>query len=146
MRLNWLQTVSYFNQYWSIVSYKHEKHSLISVGRNVVSLQRVYTVHWIQADIYLSIVCSRKCRHLLCFHTLTSTLTYTTWTNAGILLIGPLGTNSNEILIWHLFCLGLNELKMWYNHLSTTYYPILIFISEGGHLSKTTGKLQFTPN
>ena len=50
------------------------------------------------------------------------------WTNAGILLIGPLGTNFRDILIeiqtnqlkklhlktssakWHLFCLGLNEL------------------------------------
>ena len=50
------------------------------------------------------------------------------WTNAGILLIGPLGTNFSEILIgiqifsfkemrlkmssakWHPFCLGLNEL------------------------------------
>ena len=49
------------------------------------------------------------------------------WTNAGILLIGPLGTNFSEILIeihifsfkkmhlktssakWRLFCLGLNE-------------------------------------
>ena len=52
----------------------------------------------------------------------------TIWTNAGILLIGPLGTNFSEILIgiqtfsfkklhlktssakWRLFCLGLNEL------------------------------------
>ena len=51
-----------------------------------------------------------------------------TWTNAGILLIGPLGTNFSEILIeipkfsfkkmhlkvssgkWRPFCLGLNEL------------------------------------
>ena len=51
------------------------------------------------------------------------------WTNAGILLIGPLGTNFSEILIgiqtfsfkklhlktssakWRLFCLGLNELR-----------------------------------
>ena len=50
-------------------------------------------------------------------------------TNAGILLIGPLGTNFSEILIgiqtfsfkklhmkmssakWRLFCLGLNELS-----------------------------------
>ena len=50
------------------------------------------------------------------------------WTNAGILLIGPLGTNFNEILIeiltfafmemrwkvssakWRPFCLGLNVL------------------------------------
>ena len=48
------------------------------------------------------------------------------WTNAGILLIGPLGTNFSEILIdintfkkmrlkmssakWRPFCLGLNEL------------------------------------
>ena len=52
------------------------------------------------------------------------------WTNAGILLIGPLGTNFIEILIgiqtfsfkkmhfkmlsakWHPFCLGLNVLNM----------------------------------
>ena len=52
------------------------------------------------------------------------------WTNVGILLIGPLGTNLNEILIgiqtfsfkkmqlkmssakWHPFCLGLNVLTL----------------------------------
>ena len=52
------------------------------------------------------------------------------WTNAGILLIGPLGTNFSEILIgiqtfsfrkmhlkissakWRPFCLGLNELML----------------------------------
>ena len=51
------------------------------------------------------------------------------WTNAGILFIGPLGTNFNEILLgikifsinamqlkmssakWRQFCLGLNELN-----------------------------------
>ena len=56
------------------------------------------------------------------------------WTNAGILLIGPLGTNFSEILNkihtfsfkkmrlkmlsgkWRPFCLGLNVLrKRWYN-------------------------------
>ena len=54
------------------------------------------------------------------------------WTNAGILLIGPLGTNFNEILIgiqtfsfktrhlkmlsakWRPFCLGLNVLNVVY--------------------------------
>ena len=54
------------------------------------------------------------------------------WTNAGILLIGPWGTNFSEILIaiqtcsfkklllktssakWRLFCFGLNELKTSY--------------------------------
>ena len=54
------------------------------------------------------------------------------WTNAGILLIGPLGTNFNEILIgiqtfsfkkmhlkmssakWRPFCLGLNVLTHWH--------------------------------
>ena len=54
------------------------------------------------------------------------------WINAGILLIGPLGTNFNEILIeiqtfsfrkihlkmssgkWRPFCLGLNVLKWYY--------------------------------
>ena len=53
------------------------------------------------------------------------------WTNAGILSIGPLGTNFSEILIaiqtfsftkmhsqmpsvkWRPFCLGLNVLKLW---------------------------------
>ena len=53
------------------------------------------------------------------------------WTSAGILLIGPLGTNFNEILIaihkfsfkkmhlkmssgkWRPFCLGLNVLTHW---------------------------------
>ena len=53
------------------------------------------------------------------------------WTNAGILLIGPWGTNFSEILIgiqtfsfkklhlktssatWRLFCLGLNGLMRW---------------------------------
>ena len=52
-----------------------------------------------------------------------------TWTNAGLLLIGPLGTNFSEVLIgiqtfsfkkmhlktssvkWRQFCLGLNVLK-----------------------------------
>ena len=52
------------------------------------------------------------------------------WTNAGILLIGPLGTNFSETLIgiqtfsfkkshlkassvkWRLFCIGLNELTL----------------------------------
>ena len=60
------------------------------------------------------------------------------WTNAGILLIGPLGTNFSEILIgiqtfsfkklhlktssakWRLFCLGLNELMVNFNELSPT--------------------------
>ena len=53
------------------------------------------------------------------------------WTNAGIMLIGPLGTNSSEILIdiytfsfkkthlkmsfrkWRPFCLSLNVLTHW---------------------------------
>ena len=59
------------------------------------------------------------------------------WTNAGILLIGPLGTNLSEILIgiqtfsfrkmhlkissekWRPFCLGLNELKWNEGHVCT---------------------------
>ena len=62
------------------------------------------------------------------------------WTNAGILLIGPLGTNFIEILIgiqtfsfkemhlkmssakWRPFCLGLNVLKCFY---AVMYQPIL---------------------
>ena len=67
-----------------------------------------------------------------------------TWTNAGILLIGPLGTNLSEILIEILtfsfkkmclkvssakrrpFCLGLNELKEpW-----ITNVTVLIFLKK----------------
>ena len=57
------------------------------------------------------------------------------WTNAGMLLIGPLGTNFSEILIdiytfsfkkmhlkmssgkWQRFCLGLNVLRVNFNYL-----------------------------
>ena len=72
------------------------------------------------------------------------------WTNAGILLIGPWGTNFSEIFIgiqtfsfkkmhlkmssakWHPFCLGLNvlwiwislyRLNIWDNPLLYTIYP-----------------------
>ena len=62
------------------------------------------------------------------------------WTSAGILLIGPLGTNFSEILIailtfsvkkmhlkmssgnWGPFCLGLNELIQW-----SLYTDFMIF-------------------
>ena len=62
----------------------------------------------------------------------------TIWTNAGILLIGPLGTNFSEILIeiqtfsfmkmhlemssvkWRPFCLGLNVLMF---HFTMSYRP-----------------------
>ena len=69
------------------------------------------------------------------------------WTNAGILLIGPLGTNFSEILIeiltfsftkmrlkvssakWRPFCLGLNELNKVRRDLDLSWiwvgYPIL---------------------
>ena len=70
------------------------------------------------------------------------------WTNAGILLIGPLGTNFSEILIeihalafrkmhlkmssgkWRPFCLGLNVLRVTchmtlYNTLITVVQPWL---------------------
>ena len=63
------------------------------------------------------------------------------WTNTGILLIGPLGTNFIEILIgiqtfsfkkmhlkmssakWRSFCLGLNELSMHFNLTTITSRP-----------------------
>ena len=64
------------------------------------------------------------------------------WTNAGILLIGPLGTNFSEILVaieafsfkrmhfqissakWHPFCLGLNVLRLIiYLHEEATSTP-----------------------
>ena len=81
------------------------------------------------------------------------------WTNAGVLLIGPLGTNFSKILIgiqtfsfnklhlkkssakWRLFCLGLNELRLsyWWNNspiyrkcsISQTFGPAKIFAVYG---------------
>ena len=69
------------------------------------------------------------------------------WTNAGILLIGPLGTNFSEILIEILtfsfkkiclkvssanrrpFCLGLNVLMPW----------CVQFLTRGTHTSSSSG-------
>ena len=66
------------------------------------------------------------------------------WTNAGILLMGPLGTNFNEILIeihtfsfkkmhlkissvkWRPFCLGLNVLT--HNWCSGTYFTSEVYL------------------
>ena len=66
------------------------------------------------------------------------------WTNAGILLIGPLGTNFNEILIeiytfsfkkmhlkissvkWRPFCLGLNVLM--HNWCSGAYFTSEVYL------------------
>ena len=70
------------------------------------------------------------------------------WTNAGILLIGPLGTNFNEILIaihtfsfkkmqlkmssakWRPFCLSLNVLtvkfRAWMTNFIPTFYENVI--------------------
>ena len=75
------------------------------------------------------------------------------WTNAGILLIGPLGTNFSEILIevctfsfkkmhlnmssakWRPFCLGLNELSLdtqiilsYFLHLRQHIYVYIICV------------------
>ena len=64
------------------------------------------------------------------------------WTNAGILLIGPLGTNLSEILIeihafsfkkmhlktssgkWPPFCLGLNVLNLYHSLLGLVLWSL----------------------
>ena len=73
-------------------------------------------------------------------------------TNAGLLLIGPLGTNFNEILIeiltfsfkkmhfkvssakWRLFCLGLNELNYnrinFFNSLNQLLRNVILVIAK----------------
>ena len=71
------------------------------------------------------------------------------WTNAGLLLIGPLGTNFNEILSkihkfsfkkkhlkmssgkWRLFCLGLNVLKQLYPVQGQGKYSCGVALHEG---------------
>ena len=71
------------------------------------------------------------------------------WTNAGVLLIGPLWTNFSEILIkiltfsfkkmrlkvssvkWRPFCLGLNVLNVWHVHgipWRDVIYVMMLFI------------------
>ena len=69
------------------------------------------------------------------------------WTNDGILLIGPLGTNCSEILSkmhtfwskkmhlktssakWRPFCLGLNVLKLSSGNSSCDRYPTAIIVT-----------------
>ena len=69
------------------------------------------------------------------------------WTNAGILLIGPLGTNFNEILIgiqtfsfqkmhlkmssakWHPFCLSLNVVRKP-NYIFCSCYNLVSFLQN----------------
>ena len=75
------------------------------------------------------------------------------WTNAGILSIGPLGTNFSEILIgiqifsfkkmrlkmasakWRPFCIGLNVLSTEFNYLRN------INVEEGYHCNHTSTSL-----
>ena len=90
------------------------------------------------------------------------------WTNAGILLIGPWGTNFNEILIgihtfsfkkihlkmsfakWRPFCLGLNEL-MW-EWCARVCYCMVNFLQNShdkhtiAHLSNTVNVCLFVRN
>ena len=81
------------------------------------------------------------------------------WTNAGLLLIGPLGTNFSEILIviltfsfkkMHLkvssakrrpFCLGLNVLKNWTWECKSLIVPLRFLVAPAtvlGYIDKVT--------
>ena len=89
------------------------------------------------------------------------------WTNSGILLIGPLGTNFSEILIkiqrfsfkkmhlkmssgkWRPFCLDLNVLitkahitKHFIIHTSWIYNSIAIYSTEIGSIDWCVGRRQ----
>ena len=81
------------------------------------------------------------------------------WTNVGMLLIGPLGTNFSEMLIkihtfsfkkihlktssakWRLFCLGLNELtllpenKIDLEYVNSSYDKVTIKPSQWGGIN-----------
>ena len=92
------------------------------------------------------------------------------WTNAGILLIGPLGTNFSEILIeiqtfsltkirlkmssakWRLFGLGLNELSdmcseasRLNNHSSHSVIWLVFFVMLCKHCMPAPKFLSFNP-
>ena len=76
------------------------------------------------------------------------------WNNAGILLIGPLGTNLSEILIgirtfslkkmhlkmssakWRPLCLGLNVLKIWLGSACFVLVSTLIWLVREHMLTK----------
>ena len=86
------------------------------------------------------------------------------WTNAGILLIGPLGTKFSEIIIaihwfsfkemhlkmssgkWRPFCIGLNLLKLWFatsrviRHSSETWYGWMLTIWNSFQIWEQTWK------
>ena len=87
------------------------------------------------------------------------------WTNAGILLTGPWGTNFSELLIgiqtlsfkklhlnmssakWRLFCLGLNILRRMSNcgaHIS--FSELKGRIQEKPNINKYCGMLQYNTN
>ena len=89
------------------------------------------------------------------------------WTNAGILLIGPLGTNFSEIVIviitfsfmkmhfkmssvkWWSFCLGLNVLTHWHSlaqngwHFSVYIFRCIFMTENLGILIQIS--LKFVP-
>ena len=78
------------------------------------------------------------------------------WTNAGILLISPLGTNFSKILIeipkfsfkkmclkvstakWCPFCLGLNVLRLWYSQMTLVLFTRDVML---GKLCRITWKI-----
>ena len=80
-----------------------------------------------------------------------------TWTNAGILLIGPLGTNFSEMLIeihtfsfnkihlkmssgkWRPFCLGLNVLSDWWLRLGAVRQQAGHYLSKCWPISMSRG-------
>ena len=84
------------------------------------------------------------------------------WTNAAILLIGPLGTNFSEILIvintflfkkmrlkmssakWRSFCLGLNVLRYGWTIAAcsclSSYIDILFFTYQSATIDNNTQK------
>ena len=80
------------------------------------------------------------------------------WTNAGILLIEPLGTNFSAFLIeiyifsaikmhlklssaiWRPFCLGLNELKLLISHNDRHVYHVAILVESYFLPSQHVGK------
>ena len=85
------------------------------------------------------------------------------WTNAGILLIGPLGTNFSEILIaietfsfkkmhlkmssakWRPFCLGLNVLSNKRQQPVTKYCRFIIGMIKTGLMKSDIVKYPFQP-
>ena len=128
-----------------ILNYKVRKFDFPIIGKRIIRSTRLLIVFYklIEAEwrIYASLIWPSLVQIMACRRRRQAII----WTNAGILLIGPLGTNFSEIWIriqtfslkkihlkmssakWRLFCLGLNVLNFrWYGSIILLFLFVIL--------------------